>query len=165
MSVSEAVGTFDVKRGKGTPLVTPSDLPPAEHFIDGEFCSGSRGQTAAVCMYSSTPWSRISWIVKAPGPPRSRSTQSRGIEPTSQASMANRPNHGKRHRRASLLLNTQLLNRTSLGPTRRHRRQQAGSVEHGLYLSTVEMLRLDSPDVRATEAPPTPRVRPRPASA
>src|SRR5688572_25823523 len=48
MSVSAAAGTFSVQRGKGTPLVTPSDLPPAEHFIDGEFRSGSRGQTTDV---------------------------------------------------------------------------------------------------------------------
>jgi hypothetical protein len=48
MSVSAAAGTFSVQRGKGTPLITPSDLPPAEHFIDGEFRSGSRGQTADV---------------------------------------------------------------------------------------------------------------------
>jgi aminobutyraldehyde dehydrogenase len=48
MSVSEAAATFSVQRGDNTPLVSPSDLPPAEHFIDGEFRSGSRGETADV---------------------------------------------------------------------------------------------------------------------
>jgi aminobutyraldehyde dehydrogenase len=48
MSVSEAAATFNVQRGDNTPLVSPSDLPPAEHFIDGEFRSGSRGETTDV---------------------------------------------------------------------------------------------------------------------
>jgi aminobutyraldehyde dehydrogenase len=48
MSVSEAAAAFSVQRGDNTPLVSPSDLPPAEHFIDGEFRSGSRGETADV---------------------------------------------------------------------------------------------------------------------
>jgi aminobutyraldehyde dehydrogenase len=48
MSVSEAAAPFSVQRGDNIPLVSPPDLPPAEHFIDGEFRSGSRGETADV---------------------------------------------------------------------------------------------------------------------
>jgi aminobutyraldehyde dehydrogenase len=48
LSIAEAAGTFEVKRGKDNSLVTPADLPPAEHFIGGEFRSGSGGHTTDV---------------------------------------------------------------------------------------------------------------------